>query len=321
MEDGGSRNEVEVNDEERSRPVTGKKPQPIHPASPCLGVLVCIALAAVAGVVFVFVAAQPLWFIGVLVPTLMGVLIVLGVCIWCMMSDQAWKLSLDCCSHCDVMDVASQEDPLDAIKLCCCAISCTGPAVIMGGSIILLWVLKAYAAAAALSCFLMGLIIVVVYLDIRAAIHCVECLRFQCNQVEGWGILALVKYFVALGASLGLWRLLLVVSLSMCFNVGSVVMGWAILGSLETLWSSGFGFIPVGLIIFITPLLAIGLCLNILVLLGCGSTLVRFWRSRWLGKGANLPWVDSVYDVDSDQASFAESEGIQITPPIHVVVA
>lgn len=321
MEDGGSRCERGGDDEDRSPAVTGKEPQSIHGASPWLGVLACFALVALGGLVFVFVADIPPWLIKLLVPTLMGILILLGVCVWCILSNRVWKPSFDCCSQCDLMDVAPHEDPLDAVKLCCCAISCTGPAVIMGGSIILLWVLKAYTAAATLSCLLMSLITVVAYLDVKAAIHCLECLRFQCNRAEGCSALILVKSFIALASSLGFWRLLLILSLSTCFNVGSAVMGWVILGSFNALWSSGFGYVPVGLIIFITPLLAIGFCLNIVVLLSCSSALARCLRSMWPDKGTKSPWTASVYDVDTDETSFTESEGIQVTPPIHVVIS
>lgn len=268
--------------------------------------------------VLLSVSVVPTGVVVMWLPTMGGIVGLLGMytcfsrgCSWSW--SWSWKGCWDSCGELDHGD-----DPFHTVKMFCCAVSLTGPVVIMGGSVVMLWCLELYVAAVALGASSMGLVVVVAAMDLLAVVRCARCLGELCRRNGKSSVGRDVKAFVVSAMNADVGQLFLGVAICMAVNLGVTVAIWVALGSLPSLWESGLGYVPVGLAIFLVPVISLCLVLNCLMISACAGSLWRCKRCCWEPNRED-DWKNTMYSPDSDGESWTMESGvIQTIPPERV---
>lgn len=275
----------------------------------------CVAAAILTSLlgcgVLLSMSAVPLGVVLMWVPTMMGLVGMLGMyaCFskGCKLSWKGWWTSCGV-SH-------REDEPFQAVKMLCCALSSTGPVFIMCGSVAMLWCLKLHSAAVALGASSMGLVVVVLVMDILAVVRCAACLGQMCRGDKEGRIVSDLKLCASSAANAEIWQLFLGIGICMGANAGITVAIWVLLGSMDSLWESGLGYVPVGLAIFLVPVITTCLVLNCLMIVSCVGSLWRCIKHSWQPNRED-DWKSTIYSPDSDGESWTIELGvIQTVPP------
>ncbi|GMH32905.1 hypothetical protein BSKO_00739 [Bryopsis sp. KO-2023] len=246
----------------------------------------------------------------------------LSVAAWWELGKPCWRIVRWKCPLCSCLDLAHPPNPLDLIKLCCFAISSTGPVVIMMGSVAILWISKSYVAAATLTIMLALVASFVVYLDLLAVVQCLSATKRRIFVTEGCPEVESLKSCLSCATRLNLGIFAVVFFLSMMFNIGITIIGLVTLGTVEEVWRCGLAFVPTGLLLFVVPFLATAIALNCIVLLGCLGGFVRCSRYVFLDGVRhddkslhNEDHMDNMENGENGESVEAVDDAVQITPP------